>query len=424
MKKLLYTIGIIIPLFLPRIAFAASNTEVDKFAGDAMTAILALAGTAAVFFLIRGGYLYMTSSGDPTALDDAKRTIRNAIIGLVIVIAAGFLANLLDQSLTQSSSGGSATALQLSPIEPQQQTGTLTQILLDAVSGFLQNIVGSVTKPILNGIIWFLTSTPSLSTNSVVFNFWLIIVGITDSLFAVAIALIGFRVMSASSFGMEDIPLKELLPKIGLAFLLANTSIFWIDWIIELCQTMVNAVLSATGGLSNAWIINAFDPAALLTGTTALVTLIFAIIFILLAVVLLIFYISRLMILAFGAVISPLVCLLSLSPKMADFVGNAIKIYVVTIFTVFLHVVIIQLASSFLTVPGQVGENPIIGILVGVALFSVLLKSTSVTVQLAMSSQAGNTLKKFSTQVINVISANSGKTKQAAETASKLARAK
>ena len=55
MKKLLYTIGIIIPLFLPRIAFAASNTEVDKFAGDAMTAILALAGTAAVFFLIRGG---------------------------------------------------------------------------------------------------------------------------------------------------------------------------------------------------------------------------------------------------------------------------------------------------------------------------------------------------------------------------------
>jgi hypothetical protein len=106
---------------------------------------------------------------------------------------------------------------------------------------------------------------------------------------------------------------------------------------------------------------------------------------------------------------------------MSDFVGNTVKIYLVTIFTVFLHVVIIQLASSFLTVPGQVGENPIIGILVGVALFSVLLKSTSVTVQLAMSSQAGNTLKKFSTQIINVISSNSGKS---AQVATKLAKAK
>ncbi len=421
MKKLLIRIGILVPLLIPGVAFAASNAEVDHFASDAMTAILALAGTAVVFFLVRGGYLYITSSGDPAALEDAKRTIRNALIGLVIVIAAAFMSNLLSESLMQSSSGGSATALQLSPIEPTQQTGTLTQILLDSVSGFLQNIVGSVTKPILNGILWFLTSTPSLSTNSVVFNFWLIIVGITDSLFAIAIALLGFRVMSASSFGFDDVPLKELLPRIGLAFLLANTSIFWIDWIIELCQTMVNAVLHATGGLSGAWIINAYDPAALLSGTTALITLIFAVLFILLAVVLLIFYISRLMILAFGAVISPLVCLLSLSSKMSDFVGNAVKIYIVTIFTVFLHVVIIQLASAFLTVPGQVGENPIIGILVGVALFSVLLKSTSVTVQLAMSSQAGNTLKKFSTQIINVISSNSGKT---AGAATKIARAK
>lgn len=426
MKKLIIRIGIMIPLLIPGVAFAASNAEVDHFASDAMTAILALAGTAVVFFLVRGGYLYITSTGDPAALDDAKRTIRNALIGLVIVIGAAFMANLLNDSLMQSSSGGTATALQLEPIAPIAQTGTLTQILLDAVSGFLQNIIGSVTTPIINGIVWFLTSTPSLSNNSVIFNFWLIIVGITDSLFAVAIALLGFKVMSASTFGFDDVPLKELLPRIGLAFLLANTSIFWIDWIIELCQTMVNAVLHATGGLSSAWIINAFDPAALLSGTTALITLIFAILFILLAVVLLIFYISRLMILAFGAVISPLVCLLSLSSKMSDFVGNAVKIYIITIFTVFLHVVIIQLASSFLTVPGQVGENPIIGILVGIALFSVLLKSTSMTVQLAMSSQAGNTLKKAATQIINVVSGVSkiSGASTAASSASKIARVK
>jgi hypothetical protein len=247
-------------------------------------------------------------------------------------------------------------------------------------------------------------------------------VGITDSLFAVAIALLGFHVMSASTFGLEELTLKELLPKIGLSFLLANTSIFWIDWIILLCQTLVNAVLHATGGLSSAWIINAFDPVTLISGQTALITLIFALLFILLASVLVIFYISRLMVLAFGAVISPLVCLLSLSPKFADFAGNATKIYLVTIFTVFLHVVIIQLASAFLTVPGQAGANPIISLLVGIALFSVLLKSTSMTVQLAMSSNTGNTFKKMGTQLFNVISSNGSKGAQTAQVAAKTAR--
>src|SRR5450756_631027 len=102
MKKLLIKIGILIPLFLPRVAFAASNAAVDHFASDAMTAILALAGTAVVFFLVRGGYLYITSTGDPAALEDAKRTIRNALIGLIIVIAAAFMSNLLSDSLMQS----------------------------------------------------------------------------------------------------------------------------------------------------------------------------------------------------------------------------------------------------------------------------------------------------------------------------------
>jgi len=424
MKKTLIKLVALSAILIPHVAFAASNEEVSNFSHDALTTLIILASTAVVFFLVRGGYLYITSTGNPAALDEAKRTIRNALIGLVMVIGAAVISSMLQNAMMQPSSGGAATALQLSPIQPTVEAGSLTQILLDAISGFLQHIVQSATKPILDGITWFLTSTPSLSTNSVVFNFWLIIVGITDSLFAIAIALLGFHVMSASTFGLEELTLKELLPKIGLAFLLANTSIFWIDWIISLCQTLVNAVLHATGGLGSAWIINAFDPVTLVSGQTALITLIFALLFILLAIVLVIFYISRLMVLAFGAVISPLVCLLSLSPKFADFAGNATKIYLVTIFTVFLHVVIIQLASAFLTVPGQAGANPIISLLVGIALFSVLLKSTTMTVQLAMSSNTGNTFKKMGTQLFNVISSNGSKGAPTAQATTKAVRSK
>ena len=424
MKKTLLKLIALAIIFMPQMAHAASNPEVANFTQDALTTLIVLASTAVVFFLIRGGYMYMTSSGNPAALEDAKRTIRNALIGLAIVIGAAVFSSLLNSAMIEPSAGSTVTNLELAPIQPVEQTGTLTQILLDSVSGFLQNIIQSATKPILDGITWFLTSTPSLSTNSVVFNFWLVIVGITDSLFAIGIALLGFHVMSASTFGYEEMTLKEMLPKIGLAFVAANTSIFWIDWIISLCQTLVRAVLNATGGLGNAWIINAFDPAALLTGSTAIITLIFAILFILLAIVLLIFYISRLMILAFGAVISPLACLLALSPKFSDMVANAGKIYLVTIFTVFLHVIIIQLASGFLTVPGQAGANPIISLLVGIALFFVLLKSTSMTVQLAMSGQTGNAMKKMGTQLMNVLSSGSTKSGETAQAASKIARKK
>ncbi len=396
-------------LLFPATTFAASNAEVASFTHDALTTLISLAGVAVVFFLVRGGYLYITSTGNPANLDEAKKTIKNALVGLVIVIGAAVFASILNSAMTEPAANATSTAINLTPIVPAASNNSLTQIILDAVSGFMQNIIQSATKPILDGITWFLTSTPMLSTNSVVFNFWLIMVGITDSLFAVVIALLGFHVMSASTFGLEEIGLKELWPKIALAFVGANTSIFLIDWVISLCQTLVNAVLHATGGIGSAWIMNAFNPASLLSGTAALITLIFVVILILLAAVLLLFYISRLMIIAFGAVISPIVCLLSLIPSMADFTANLAKAYFITIFTVFVHVVIIQLASAFLTIPNQDGTNPVISILIAIALFSILLKSTATTIQLALTGGATNSIKKIGGQLMNVMSASSVK---------------
>jgi len=398
---------------IPSITLAASDSGVTNFAHDSLTTLIVLASIATVFFLIQGAYLYITSTGKPEALDQAKNTIKKALLGLAIIVGAGVFSSFLQGALTGPSSSGIGTSLNLTPIQPIAQSGSLAQILMDAISGFLQNLVQSATKPITDGIIWFLTNTPMLSTNSVVFNFWLLIVGITDALLALVVALLGFHVMSASSFGFNELSLKELFPRIGLAFLIANTSIFLIDWIITLCNTLIHAVLSATDGIGNAWILNAFDPAALISGQTSLITLIFMIIFMVLAVTLLLFYIGRLMIISFGAVISPLVCLLWLIPSMTSFAENAISMYLVTIFSLFTHVVIIQLASAYLTIPGQDGTNPIISVLIGVALLSILLKSSAVTVQLALSSQTTSAVKKIGGQIINVVSPASGTTKTA-----------
>jgi hypothetical protein len=391
-------------LCLPSVVFAASNGEIQQFTRDTLGTFLGFAVVSASLFLILGAYRYMTSSGNPLALEDAKKTIKNALIGLSIIAAAAVISSLLSSALTEPVTGSLSSPLTLTPIEPSPPDNSLVQVLLDAISGFLRSIVQSATKPILDGVVGFLTTTPHLASNSVVFNFWLIMVGITDSLFALVIALLGLHVMSASTFGFEEVTLKELFPRIGLAFLAANTSIFLIDWVLLLCNTLVHAVLSATGGIEHAWIMTAFNPVSIISGGTLLVTLIFMVVFLLLAVALLLFYISRLMLLAIGAVLSPIVCLLWLLPNMSDMAEKAAKAYLITIFSIFMHIVIIQLASGFLTMPGQVGANPIISILVGIALFSILLKSTTVTIHLALASQATGTFKKFGSQLLNTLS--------------------
>jgi hypothetical protein len=113
------------------------------------------------------------------------------------------------------------------------------------------------------------------------------------------------------------------------------------------------------------------------------------------------------MILAFGAVVSPLVCLLWLVPRFTDFAENCINVYLVTIFTLFIHVVIIQLASAFLTIPTQDGTNPIISVLIGIAMLALMLKTTATGVQITLTSQASGAIKKIAGQVMNVMSSGS-----------------
>ena len=406
MKLLVVLFGLVLFAFLAQgsIYASATNSEIASFTSDSLKVLITVSSLASVLFIIYGSYIYITSTGRPEAVEHAKKTIRNALIGLVLVLAAGTIGSLLSGALNPPNTGPLGNQFSLTPIQPATPANGLTQVLIDAVSGFLQNVIQSAAKPLTDGIINFLTTTPALATNSVIFNFWVVILGITDSLFALIVALIGLQYMSATTFGFEELEFKQLLPRVALAFLGANTSIFLIDWVIRVSNTLVGAVLSATGGISNAWVLNAFNPASLVTGATALITLIFMLLFVILSIALLLFYISRLILVALGAVISPLIFLLWVLPKFSDFAEIAIKTYLVTIFSVFVHVVIIQLASSFLTIPGQSGTNSLISILVGIGLFFTLLKTPSVMMQLMFYTTRTGAFKKLGSEVMNVIS--------------------
>lgn len=395
---------ILTSLLLPHSVLAASSIpEISSFTSDTLKIITLIASASAVFFLLRGGYLYITSTGRPEILEEAKKTIRNALLGLILVIAANGIVSLLQGALVGNADTSTITSLPLTQIESVKPNEGLTQVLIDAVNGFIQNIVESSTKPVVDGIMTLLTTTPQLLTNATIVKFWLIMLGITDTLFVLVVALLGLQFMSASTFGFEEIEFKHLLPRIGLAFLGTNVSLFLADYAVKACNALVAGVISATGGLNHAWITNAITLQSITTGTAPLITLIFLLLLLIVAIVLLLMYISRLIIIALGAVLSPFIFLLWTLPKTADFAEMAIKSYLVSVFMIFIHVVTIQLAGSFLALPEQT-NNSLISIAVAIGLLLTLLKIPSFLMQLILFSRSVGTVKHMGSQIINVMS--------------------
>ncbi len=61
--------------------------------------LLAVAGLVAVVFLIIGGFRYITAGGNEETAEAAKKTITNAIIGVVIVILAFVIVRVIANAL-------------------------------------------------------------------------------------------------------------------------------------------------------------------------------------------------------------------------------------------------------------------------------------------------------------------------------------
>jgi hypothetical protein len=418
MQSLKLFLAILLTFFISPFPVLAQETspEIVNFTNNTLQIITLISAAAAVFFLIKSGYTYITSTGKPDALESAKSTFRNALIGLVLVLSANVVVTVFKSSLQPVDLEGSQPAVEFININTATPSSGLTQVLIDAVTGFIQNIVESATEPIVNGVIGFLTTTPSLLENTVIKNFWLVSVGIVDALFVLVVALTGLQIMSATTFGFDEVDLKQILPRLGLAFLAANTSLFLFDYVVVACNALVMAVLDSTGGLNRAFIVNAINPSTFISGSTPLIILIFLVMFLIVTIVLLLMYISRLIFIALGAVLSPFIFLLWSLPRFADFASITIKTYFVSVFIVFVHVVIIQLAGSFLAMPDH-SENSLVSIAVAIGLFFTLLKTPSLMMQMVLYTSNNGSFRKLGNQIINVISTdNSSTTSKASAT--------
>src|SRR5665213_1192724 len=164
-----------------------------------------LASLVCVFFLINGGIHYMTSNGRPDNLEHAKKIIKNALIGLVIVLAAATLTSILSHAYNGSAGPMSSPLPSLNAIKPNPVSNGLVAVLIKSITGLLNNKVQSIAAPFLKALTFFTSGTPLISANSSVFNLWLSVVGMADALFILVVALLGFHVMSYETLGLEEI---------------------------------------------------------------------------------------------------------------------------------------------------------------------------------------------------------------------------
>ena len=63
--------------------------------GSLVSALLALGGVVLFIMLLSGGFKFLTSGGDPKAVEGAKKTMTYAIIGVVLLAASYLILKIL-----------------------------------------------------------------------------------------------------------------------------------------------------------------------------------------------------------------------------------------------------------------------------------------------------------------------------------------
>jgi len=90
----------------PILAQSADVSKIQNFIQNLIQIFVTLSGLVATGFFVWGGIGYITSSGNPEALDRSKKTILYSSVGLAIVLAAFVLSNIVAQLATGAFGSG------------------------------------------------------------------------------------------------------------------------------------------------------------------------------------------------------------------------------------------------------------------------------------------------------------------------------
>ncbi|KKQ79214.1 MAG: hypothetical protein UT02_C0044G0002 [Parcubacteria group bacterium GW2011_GWC2_38_7] len=85
--------------------YEATTPDLPATIGRAIGIILGFLGMILVLIVIYAGYLWMTAGGDPDKVKEAKAWMLNAVIGLIIVVAAYTISGFVIDQIFKAVSG-------------------------------------------------------------------------------------------------------------------------------------------------------------------------------------------------------------------------------------------------------------------------------------------------------------------------------
>lgn len=381
---------------------AVTNVQLTDFLQPLVQTLITLAGLTAGFFVVVAGLEYMTSRGNPKRLNHAKQTLKNAALGLLLVIAAAFIFNFLNTAYNTAAPIGQGMPPPIIEVSEPPTEGLAGKILATA-SDFFRHIIVSTFDPVIDLIRYLSFKTPLAGSNPVVSKLWLTVLGIANSLFILATVLLGLRLMSASTFGFDELSFRRLLPKLGLIFLVMNSSLLLIDIVISISNAMLDALMAATG-VGDPWLT--WQALAENGAAASFVSLLLTVLFLILGFGLLIYYVLRLVIIYLGAVLAPLIVLMQLLPFTKGFTLAAIRTYFYTIFVLFIHAVILSLATGLLAslASDQIHDQGLLTLIIGIATLTLMLKTPKTLAKWCRVSYSFKPIKNLGGQIASELS--------------------
>src|SRR5687768_13571123 len=99
--------------------------------------MITIAAVLCILFIVFGGYYYMTSAGNPEKLERAKKTLRNAFIGFVIVLGAGSLVAIMQNAYTSKP----VNPVQITAPQPKiEESVGIGDVVNEAIKGFVKGV--------------------------------------------------------------------------------------------------------------------------------------------------------------------------------------------------------------------------------------------------------------------------------------------
>ncbi len=76
--------------------------DISQIIANIIQILLAVAGVLAVVFIVWGGITYIMSGGESSKTSEAKSTLRNAILGLILTGSAYLIVEFLARNLSKA----------------------------------------------------------------------------------------------------------------------------------------------------------------------------------------------------------------------------------------------------------------------------------------------------------------------------------